>query len=192
MPSFDKPQVLSKSNVIVLLVPSRKKHYVIWHSKTSIESKLHHIRQYCACFKCYPCRSIAGRKKRDNKKYTTSINNLSTTICKLKTIRLLKLHIVNHTSSYLNENPHTSYLVEEFRFNDAIQLLEAPPDPFPGPRPMYAISVGLSGSGNILLKDLGRADGIDALLTICKNISQKIVTHIDQIDFFFFFFLITE
>lgn len=128
------------------------------------------------------------KKEGKKKKYTTSINNLSTTIGKLKTIRLLKLHIVNHTSSYLNENPHTSYLVEEFRFNDAIQLLEAPPDPFPGPRPMYAISVGLSGSGNILLKDLGRADGIDALLTICKNISQKIVTHIDQRDFFFFFF----
>lgn len=89
---------------------------------------------------------------------------------------------VNHTSSYLNENPHTSYLVEEFRFNDAIQLLEAPV-PFPSPRPMYAVSVGLSGSGNILLKDLGRADeidGIGALLTICKNISQNIVTHIDQ------------
>jgi hypothetical protein len=80
-------------------------------------------------------------------------------------------------------------LAEELRFNDAIQLLEAPV-PFPIPRPRYAVSVGLSGSANILLKDLGRADEIDAigaLLTICKNISQKIVNHIDQREFFIFF-----
>lgn len=65
-------------------------------------------------------------------------------------------------------------MVEEIRFNDAIQLLEVPV-PFPSPRPAYAVSACPSGFENLLLKDLGIADevdGIAALLTV-YNIDIK-------------------